>query len=74
MYFFFYKKLICLPYAYLMSERTRKSLDLDLNNSIVLFDEAHNLPSHLHSANSIKVTMREFNEVIIYNLKEFFTG
>ncbi len=31
-----------MPYAYLFNEKYRKSIGLDLKNSILVLDEAHN--------------------------------
>ena len=35
--------IIFLPYNYLLEDSIRKSLDIDFNGSVVIFDEAHNV-------------------------------
>ena len=35
--------IIFLPYNYLLEVSIRKSLDIDLSGSVVIFDEAHNV-------------------------------
>lgn len=36
-------QVICLPYVSLVDPGTRKSLNIELANSVIIFDEAHNL-------------------------------
>lgn len=35
--------IICVPYVSLIDDNTRKSLGIDLQNKILILDEAHNL-------------------------------
>jgi Rad3-related DNA helicase len=37
--------IILLPYNYIIDSTARKAMNIDLSNSIVIFDEAHNLVS-----------------------------
>lgn len=42
-----------LPYQYLVDATARKLMNIDLYNSIIIFDEAHNLVgSRLNSRNA----------------------
>jgi Rad3-related DNA helicase len=41
--------LIFLPYKYLMDQTIRKFLEVDLTNTIIIIDEAHNIASEAES-------------------------
>jgi chromosome transmission fidelity protein 1 len=46
-------QVVCMPYSVLLHADTRKSMGIDLNNAVVIFDEAHNVVeavNHIHSA------------------------
>ncbi|CAI2301270.1 unnamed protein product [Caenorhabditis sp. 36 PRJEB53466] len=49
-------ELILLPYNYIIDPKMRRRYKLDLNNSIVIFDEAHNLESICESNSSAELT------------------
>ena len=36
--------IIFMPYNYLINEEVRSNLDITFENSIIIFDEAHNIP------------------------------
>ena len=36
--------LIFMPYNYLIDEEIRKSTQIDFKNSVIIFDEGHNVP------------------------------
>ena len=55
--------LIVLPYQSVLSKETRESLNIELDNRIIIFDEAHNV---IESANDIHT-----HEVSISDLKSF---
>lgn len=45
--------IVLLPYQYLVDATARKLMNIDLYNSIIIFDEAHNLVgSRLNSRNA----------------------
>ncbi|CCK70007.1 DNA helicase KNAG_0D02580 [Huiozyma naganishii CBS 8797] len=50
-------EVITLPYQYLLSESTRDIMGIDLKDSIVIIDEAHNLVDTVNSIHSAKVTL-----------------
>lgn len=63
--------IIFIPYSYLIDPIIRDSYDIDLENSIILIDEAHNLNRVCEdsASTSIKVTdisaaLRDLNSVI----------
>lgn len=36
--------IIFMPYNYLLDEKIRDRFEIDLDNSVIIFDEGHNLP------------------------------
>ncbi|CCF56472.1 hypothetical protein KAFR_0B01730 [Kazachstania africana CBS 2517] len=52
-------EIVTLPYQYLLSEQTRRIMNLDLQNSIVIIDEAHNLIDTINSIHSNEVSLAE---------------
>lgn len=44
--------LVVLPYSLLVSSKTRESIGLDLEDSLVIVDEAHNLPQAISNLQS----------------------
>ena len=36
--------VVLMPYIYLLDEDIRKNLDIDFENSVLIFDEGHNIP------------------------------
>eukprot|EP00934_Nitzschia_sp_Nitz4_P001860 Nitzschia sp. Nitz4//scaffold52_size167869//154943//157756//NITZ4_002298-RA/size167869-processed-gene-0.140-mRNA-1//-1//CDS//3329554101//1860//frame0 len=51
-------ELIVLPYAMLVDAKTRQSVGLSLDNSVVLIDEAHNLPAAVSAVMSCQVSLQ----------------
>lgn len=51
--------VIFLPYNYLLDAKTRKTLDLDLSNSVIIFDEAHNIQKLCEEAASVSVNLSD---------------
>lgn len=35
--------ILCIPYASILNADIRQKLNIEINNSIIIFDEAHNL-------------------------------
>ncbi len=48
--------LLC-PYNYVLNPDVRKSIGLDLNDAIIVFDEAHNVETASEDACSVKVSV-----------------
>lgn len=61
-----YADILCVPYTSLLSETARESLGLDLNldRSIILFDEAHNIAETFASLNTVALTLEEISDAI----------
>jgi regulator of telomere elongation helicase 1 len=37
--------VVFMPYNYLIDEKIRENFELNIENSVVIFDEGHNIPS-----------------------------
>lgn len=61
--------LVILPYQSLLSKSSRESLGLDLKNSIVIIDEAHNLADSLINMYDSKVTLSQVRNFSFVSLK-----
>eukprot|EP01083_Nonionella_stella_P198039 727513_1 len=48
--------LVFMPYNYLVDPKIRRTLDVNLNNAIIIFDEAHNLEDVCSNASSFDLT------------------
>ncbi|CAH6719629.1 ATP-dependent DNA helicase Chl1p [[Candida] jaroonii] len=57
-------EIISLPYQMILESTTRDLLKLDLKNSIVIIDEAHNLIDSITSLNSMKISQLELNKIL----------
>ena len=54
--------LVLCPYSYIMDPAIRKAMDIDLEGSIVIFDEAHNIEDEAREAASAEVTLKSLSE------------
>ncbi|CAB9497069.1 helicase CHL1 [Seminavis robusta] len=50
-------EVVVLPYSMLLSRSTRQSVGLDLHESLVIVDEAHNLPEQIRELHSETLTL-----------------
>ncbi|GAV54856.1 hypothetical protein ZYGR_0AS01790 [Zygosaccharomyces rouxii] len=56
-------EIITLPYQFLLFQSTRESLGLDLKNSVVVIDEAHNLIDTVNAIHSSEISLQELQSV-----------
>ncbi|KAG2187398.1 hypothetical protein INT44_005086 [Umbelopsis vinacea] len=56
--------IILLPYNYIIDSTARKAMNIDLSNSIVIFDEAHNLESCCGEATSFELSMSTLRKCV----------
>ncbi|KAI8580578.1 hypothetical protein K450DRAFT_236293 [Umbelopsis ramanniana AG] len=56
--------IILLPYNYIVDSTARKAMNIDLYNSIVIFDEAHNLESCCGEATSFELPMSTLRKCV----------
>ncbi|KAF9398539.1 Fanconi anemia group J protein [Mortierella sp. AD011] len=49
-------ELIFCPYSYLIDPHIRKAMEIDLENSIVILDEAHNIEDAARDAGGLEIT------------------
>ena len=47
--------LIFMPYNYLIDEKIRENFDIDYSNSIIIFDEAHNIAACTEEVTSFEL-------------------
>ncbi|ODV66519.1 ATP-dependent RNA helicase CHL1 [Hyphopichia burtonii NRRL Y-1933] len=57
-------EIVALPYQMLLQDSTRKILNLKIDNSIVIIDEAHNLLDTITAMNSLSITSNELSDII----------
>jgi chromosome transmission fidelity protein 1 len=57
--------IIVLPYNQILHSSLRNSLNIDLKNKIIIFDEAHNLIDSLLSLYSVEITMEKIYCLLI---------
>lgn len=53
-----------MPYNYLLDYSTRSSLHLQLANSVIIFDEAHNLETACADASSFEMTTADISRAV----------
>lgn len=52
-----------MPYNYLIDDRIRQTYDLTYKNTIIIFDEAHNLPSTQEEVSSFELKASMLDKV-----------
>lgn len=57
-------ELVFVPYNYLIDPQTRKTQGLDIANSIILIDEAHNLEGTCSDAFSFSITSSDIERAV----------
>ncbi|ODV79712.1 ATP-dependent RNA helicase CHL1 [Suhomyces tanzawaensis NRRL Y-17324] len=63
-------EIISLPYQMILQESTRLILNLDITDSIVIIDEAHNVLDVINALHSVSISRAEI-ELIIKSLKTY---
>jgi chromosome transmission fidelity protein 1 len=63
--------ILLIPYNLLILREARESLGINLKNSIVVFDEAHNIGDCISQAHSTSITATQFNEINAAVVKYF---
>jgi chromosome transmission fidelity protein 1 len=51
--------VICVPYVSLLDSSMREANGIDIRNSIILFDESHNILESMRDAHSASVSLRD---------------
>lgn len=57
-------EIVALPYQMLLQESTREIMNLKIENSIVIIDEAHNLLDVISSMNSVSITLEDCDKTV----------
>ena len=55
--------LVFMPYNYIFLKEIRESLYINLKDSILVIDEAHNVISNCEDAQSLELTIKDFEEM-----------
>ncbi|AAS54480.1 AGL010Wp [Eremothecium gossypii ATCC 10895] len=55
-------EVITLPYQHLLLENARKTMGIDLRDSIIVIDEAHNLIDTINSIHSASISLTELRQ------------
>lgn len=55
-------QVIMLPYQMLLHKKTRDQLDIDISNSVIIIDEAHNLLDTIASIHSAEITLDQLQQ------------
>lgn len=53
--------VIFMPYNYLIDEKVRDSMEINFANSIIIFDEAHNIPQCAEDVASFEVRSKHLD-------------
>ena len=57
--------LVFMPYNYIFLKEIRESMNIDLKKSILVIDEAHNVVNNCEEAQTLEITIKDFEEMII---------
>ena len=66
----YFAQILCVPYNMIINKSMRDSQDIDLKNSILVFDEAHNLVDNVIQNYNHKITYLELIESNV-KIKEY---
>jgi regulator of telomere elongation helicase 1 len=57
-------EVVFLPYNYLLDKAARKAQGVDVNNAIIIFDEAHNVESSCGDATSFEISTTDLKRAV----------
>ena len=57
--------IIFMPYNYLIDEKIRENFEINFENSIIIFDEAHNITQSCEDVSSFSIDCTNLEKVII---------
>lgn len=57
--------IVFMPYNYIIDEKIRENFELNWENSVIIFDEGHNIPSTCEESASFSVESNNLEKVII---------
>lgn len=68
--------IVFMPYNYLLDPTARKANKVDLNNTIIILDEAHNVEKMCEESASVQITSTEIAVCIddVTHVSSFFFG
>ena len=59
-----YSDIIFMPYNYIFDEEINKTLEIDIENNIIIIDEAHNLRQVCEDSKSVDIKETDFDDII----------
>lgn len=65
-------EVVSLPYQLLLQDASRSTLDLTIDNSVIVVDEAHNLLDVINAMNSTCITLEELR-LVMGSLKTYIS-
>jgi len=56
--------VIFMPYNYLIDEKIRENFEINYKNSVIIIDEAHNVPQVAEEVSSFEIKSKQMTNVI----------
>ena len=56
--------ILMLPYNYLLEQNIMRILDIDLNNTTLIFDEAHNIEKTAEAGSSYEISLKGLKDAL----------
>ena len=53
-----------MPYNYLIDDKIRENFDINFENSIIIFDEAHNIPQTCEDTAAFQIETKHLENVL----------
>ena len=57
--------ILMLPYNYLLEQNIMRILDIDLNNTTLIFDEAHNIEKTAEAGSSYEISTKSLKDALV---------
>lgn len=67
-------EIVFCPYNYIVDENIRRAMDIDLKDSVVIVDEAHNIEDFCRNAGSVEINSRVIDIIGMEIVKRMRSG